>query len=722
MKRNSRLVAWAFMFIVMLISGCGGGGGGDSSPAAPPAPTGVTATAGDGSASIGWTAVTGATGYNIYYSTTTPVPKATATKITGVTSPRVVTGLTNGTTYFFVVTAVNAIGESADSTQVSATPALAPPPAPTNVSAAPGALEVTVRWDNVAGATSYNIYYSTTSGVTKANGNKLANRISPSIVTGLLNGTTYYFVVTAVNAAGEGVESGQASAAPTAAPPPPAPTSVSATAGVHLATVSWPLVTGATSYNIYFDNTTPVTKATINKVTGVTTSPKDVTGLANGKTYYFRVTALNANGESDVSNEASAIPNPFPAPSAPTGVTATAGPGEAAVSWSAVTGATSYNVYYSTTTGVTKATGTKVAGVTSPKTVTGLIRGTMYYFVVTAVNSDGLESLDSGEAFATPNPPNPSYSTSDLTGTWNVRVILSGDSPGWYGVTAAVDGSGIVSTSAPVGTTTPTFGLLFITPGTGVLAGVVTDTGNATFYGKMSTSKNLIVGTSTLPDGTTFAIHVFVKRVPGVTFSSTDLANTTIAYQKIYSGASHIWERGNGSINGAGQMTLTFVEDSTGPVSPLPSPTGISINSTTGIVSLASEPSFSGVMTPDKKIIVGGRTDDSNSGIYSLRIIQMRGGQTFTIADLVGVNHAFAIHSDSTSSWARAKWSTDFSGIVTVLDILNSDGTTNAPDPWTVTIDTQGNVGTTGMLSYGKDLFVSIGDFLDGSSFGLKVQ
>ena len=716
-----KAVSACIFLVIFSLAGCGGGGGGgDSSPTVPSAPTGVTPTAGDNSVSIAWTAVAGATSYNIYYAMTDNVTKATGIKIAGVTTtPHIVTGLTNGTTYYFVVTAVNAIGESADSSKVSATPALAPPTAPTGVTATAGHGEATIGWNNVAGATSYNIYHSTTAGVTKANGNKLAGVISPNIVTGLTNGTPYYFVVTAVNAAGEGPESSEVSATPTPAPLPAAPTGVGATAGHGEVTVNWSPVTGATSYNIYFDNTAPVTKATINKVTGITTSSKVVTGLTNGKTYYFVVTAVNANGESVESSQVSATPTPAPAPPAPTGVAANAGPGEATINWSAVTGATSYNIYYATTAGVTKTTGTKVAGVTSPKVVTGLIRGTTHYFVVTAVNSDAVESVESSEAFTTPNPPNPSYTQSDLTGTWTIRVILTGTSAGWYGVTATVDGSGNVSTSAPVGPTTPpTVPAFSITSGTGASAGIVTETGfgsNATFSGKMSTSKNLIVGTSTQPDGTTFALHVFVKRVPGVTF---DLSNNTIAYHRIYSGDFLAWEKGNGTIN-SGQMTLTSVVS--GSVTPpaTPTSTGISVNSTTGIVSIAAEPTFSGVMTPDKKIIVGTSTDAS--GTYSLRIIQMR-GQTYSQPDLAGVNRAFSFLSNSTPSWARALWDTDLAGNVTFVEFLSSDGSTTLLPPFTTTIDGQGNTTGEGVLSFGKDLLVSNGDSLDGSFMELKVQ
>ena len=289
--------------VIFTVVSCSGGG--DSSPAGLSAPTGVTATAGDGEASISWDNVTGATSYEIWYSTTTDVPKATATKIDNVTSPNIVAGLTNGTTYFFVVTAVNAIGESADSSQVSATPVLAPPAAPTGVTATAGHGEATINWDNVAGATSYNIYYSTTAGVSTVTASRFTGVSSPYVATGLNNGTPYYFVVTAVNAAGEGPVSSEISATPTPVPSPPAPVGVTATPGDGEATIRWDNVTGATSYNIYYSTTDNVTKATGTKIAGVT-SPEVVSGLIPGTSYYFVVTAVNADGESVESSQVSA--------------------------------------------------------------------------------------------------------------------------------------------------------------------------------------------------------------------------------------------------------------------------------------------------------------------------------------------------------------------------------------------------------------------------------
>ena len=92
------------------------------------APTGINATAGNGQATISWNAVSGASSYNLYMASVTGVTKnnyislTSGVKGTGVTSPFIQTGLPNGTAHYFVVTAINANGESSESSQVSATP------------------------------------------------------------------------------------------------------------------------------------------------------------------------------------------------------------------------------------------------------------------------------------------------------------------------------------------------------------------------------------------------------------------------------------------------------------------------------------------------------------------------------------------------------------------------------------------------------------------------
>ena len=319
MKRTiAGLVSILLMIFTFMLAGCSGGESAPPPTTVPAAPTGLNATPADSQVTISWTAVAGATSYNLYHSTTAGVTTTTGTKITGVTSPYVQTGLTNGTTYFYILTAVNSIGESAPSNEVSATPsAVITPPtipaAPTGVTAVGGTNQVTVTWNTVTGATSYNIYYSTTTGVTTANGTKLAGVASPDVVTGLAVSTTYFFIVTAVNSAGESVASSQVSATTNAAAPvvPAAPTGVSATAGqVNSVPLTWTAVSGATSYNVYRGTATGVTIGNGTKMSGIATTTFTDTnskaGLNANTAYFYIVTAVNATGESAASSEVNA--------------------------------------------------------------------------------------------------------------------------------------------------------------------------------------------------------------------------------------------------------------------------------------------------------------------------------------------------------------------------------------------------------------------------------
>jgi uncharacterized delta-60 repeat protein len=117
-SNHVKIVFTIISFIFLLLStSCGGGGGSGLD-----APTGVTATPGNGQVIIAWTQVASATSYNIYWSTTPNVALNNSTKITDVANPYTQTGLTNGTTYYYVVTAVYSDGESGASTQVGGTP------------------------------------------------------------------------------------------------------------------------------------------------------------------------------------------------------------------------------------------------------------------------------------------------------------------------------------------------------------------------------------------------------------------------------------------------------------------------------------------------------------------------------------------------------------------------------------------------------------------------
>ena len=297
-----------------IASGVFDGGALPPAAAAPAAPAGLAAVGGTGQVTLSWTSVSNATTYNVYYATTSGVTKTSGTKISSVSTPYVQTGLTAGTTYYYVVTAVNSAGESEASAQASAatastSPLPTVPAAPTGVIATGGTNQVTLSWSPTSTATAYNVYYATTSGVTKANGTKIANASSPAVLTGLAAGTTYYHIVTAENSAGEGAASVQVAAttltttpAPTA---PAAPAGVSAAGAVNQVTISWSAVSGATSYNIYYATASGVTKTSGSKISNAS-SPYIQTGLSAGTTYYYIVTAANSAGESAASAQASA--------------------------------------------------------------------------------------------------------------------------------------------------------------------------------------------------------------------------------------------------------------------------------------------------------------------------------------------------------------------------------------------------------------------------------
>lgn len=95
--------------------------------AVPAAPTGLNATAANGTVTIGWTLEATATSYNLYWSNSATVAPGKGTQVPGLTtSPYVQTVPADGLTYYYVVTGVNAEGEGAPSASAQALPVAAP--------------------------------------------------------------------------------------------------------------------------------------------------------------------------------------------------------------------------------------------------------------------------------------------------------------------------------------------------------------------------------------------------------------------------------------------------------------------------------------------------------------------------------------------------------------------------------------------------------------------
>ncbi|MGA7892033.1 MAG: malectin domain-containing carbohydrate-binding protein, partial [Candidatus Sulfotelmatobacter sp.] len=202
---------------------------------------------------------------------------------------------------------------------------------------------------------------------------------------------------------------------------PSAPTGLTATASSSsVIGLSWTAVTPPanctiSSYSVYGSTTSGFTPSSANLIkSGVTTTSYSNTGLAASTTYYYVVEAVDAEGTSAASGQASAETSPASCstvPSAPTGLTATASSSSAiGLSWTAVTPPanctiSSYSVYGSTTSGFTPGSGNLItSGLTGTSySNTGLAASTTYYYVVEALDADGT-SAASAQASAETSP------------------------------------------------------------------------------------------------------------------------------------------------------------------------------------------------------------------------------------------------------------------------------------------------------------------------------
>ena len=425
--------------------------------------------------------------YNIYYAqNATPgfVTVSTTTTATGAT----ITGLTNNTPYYFVVRAKDSYGNtSTHSTPIVVTPTDVVQPSFAGLSAASDTTaggEIHLTWaaasDNSPPIT-YSIYQATTSGAQSFASPSYTTTNTSYTVSGLNNGTAYYFVVRAADASAGGnqeTNTVERSAIPsdTTAPAFAGLASAQDTGRGNTVALAWSTATDNSppvTYNIYQASYSGLQNFSSPTYTTQNTS-YTVTGLTNGARYYFVVRARDsavAPNEDTNTLEREARPFDTLAPQAPSAVSALAGditgePGDeyVTISWtppsanadgSALTDLAGFNVYRSVVPGQPPSTpqndldsvdndgdglidGNDIKGDLIPATATqyvdntSITSGTTYYYTVTAQDQAGNESplsdlvsaIPRNADDATPMPPD-----NVIAAPGDSRVILSWSAP-----------------------------------------------------------------------------------------------------------------------------------------------------------------------------------------------------------------------------------------------------------------------------------------------------
>jgi hypothetical protein len=308
----------------------------------------------------------------------------------------IVTGLTNGQSYTFAVTAINAVGSGVASMPSSAVE-IGLPSVPTGVTAVAGNGQATISWTAPTpnGVTITGYAVNTYMGGALQSSQVFNSTATTETANGLEGGTTYTFTVQAASATGFSPESAPSNAVATPPTAPGPPELVTASPGNAEATVSWsaPLTNGApiTGYVV-----TPYIAgvAQAPQTFNTTATTNTLSGLSNGTSYTFTVAGVNAIGEGTQSFATTAVT--VGAPIAPTAVTATSGTAQATVSWMApsdngfpITGYVIALYQLGTGGGEQFLTSLTFNSPATTETVFGLTSGSTYRFAVAGVNGEG---------------------------------------------------------------------------------------------------------------------------------------------------------------------------------------------------------------------------------------------------------------------------------------------------------------------------------------------
>ena len=374
--------------------------------AAPETPSGLVATVASVSQiNLSWTDnSTNETGFSVARGTSSTGPwlqiAAVGAGVTSFSNP----GLSASTTYFYRVRATSRVGDSAYSNTASATTTTETvPAAPSGLAAsAVSASQISLSWtDTSMNETGFTVERAMSStGPWNPLGTTGASVVSYSD-SGLAAATTCYYRVRATNAAGSSAYSNAASATTPAAPP-------AAPSGLTVTAISSSQINVSWTDNASNETGFKVERATASGgpwsqigTTGTNIASFADTTVAASTTYYYRVQATNATGDSAYSNTASAA-TPGTLPAVPSGLTVTAiSSSQINVSWTDnASNETGFKVERATASGgpwgQIGTTGTNIASFAD----TTVAASTTYYYRVRATNATG-DSAYSNTASAT---------------------------------------------------------------------------------------------------------------------------------------------------------------------------------------------------------------------------------------------------------------------------------------------------------------------------------
>jgi invasion protein IalB len=334
------------------------------------------------SALVRWRAPSTTGGASVTSYRVLATPGGASCSTTGAEFSCLVTGLENGTTYTFTVTATNNAGVGTASSTFNGVPSTVPG-VPRNVNATPlnAGLKVTWSAPTYDGGTAVTGYTATV----RSTGDTctVAATVLTCTITGLVNGQDYIVDVTANNNSGRSEEVGSNTVTPRTTPSQPI--QVKVTPGAGIIRVSWgaPASNGGSAITSYVATATPGVNLTCTSA-GLYC---DIVGVNAGTSYSITVLATNAAGAGTASTAVTAVP--FTTPTAPTSVTAVADDGAIDVSWAAPTanGGSDISGYM-----VLVSPGNfscETPSTTLNCLVTGLTNGTQYTVKVLAINLAG---------------------------------------------------------------------------------------------------------------------------------------------------------------------------------------------------------------------------------------------------------------------------------------------------------------------------------------------